>query len=247
MIIYPAIDLLDGNCVRLVKGDFEQKTIYSNDPLTMAKTFESAGAKALHLVDLSGAKDPSKRQLDIISKLVTQSSMKIQSGGGVRTRQDVASLIESGVDRVVIGSVAVSDPALVSAILKEFGPAKITLALDVVLTDGAFLIAVNGWKTVTQTKVTDLITYYQTQLPLARVLCTDISKDGMMEGPNVNLYKTLMKEFPTIDFQASGGISSMNDLKALESAGVKSAVVGKAIYEGAISLTEVFKRGSNAH
>jgi phosphoribosylformimino-5-aminoimidazole carboxamide ribotide isomerase len=252
MMIYPAIDLLDGECVRLTKGDFNQKKVYSDDPIAMSKSFSEAGATCLHLVDLSGAKDPAQRQLPMIGKLIQETKMKVQCGGGIRTRADVAALLKLGVDRVVIGSVAVTNPSLVCAFIEEFGSHRITLALDVAFKDDGFKVATHGWKNVSDTHVTDLITHYVEKLgekfKIARILCTDIGKDGMMAGPNVHLYKTLMKTFPGIDFQASGGISSMKDIETLRASSVKSAVVGKAIYEGAIAVKDLFgSGGSSAH
>jgi len=240
MNIYPALDLLDGNCVRLRKGDFDQKTTYSNDPLTLIRSFEEAGAQFLHLVDLSGARDPSQRQTKVIRELVSESKLKIQCGGGIRTREDVAILLDCGVERVVIGSITVSNRALVKSILHEFGPNRITLAIDVVRVKQEFFVAVNGWKNVTDTRAIDLVREYRELVE--RVLCTDIQLDGMMMGPNVQLYENFLRDFPELDFQASGGMSRLEDLDKLSAVGIRSAVVGKAIYEGTLDLCEALSR-----
>ena len=250
MIIYPAIDLLDGQCVRLIKGDFEQKTVYSSNPQSLVQTFETAGAKALHLVDLSGAKNPAERQLPLIRSLVKLTRLKIQCGGGIRSSEDVKTLLDVGVDRVVLGSIAVSKPELLKNIVREFGPDRITLAMDVAKKGDDYFIAINGWKTITSVRAIDLISDFQRSVSPSRILCTDIGMDGMMQGPNVELYRSFNGLFPRIEFQASGGVSKIEDLRALEKIGTRSAVVGKAIYEGSLSLKEAlqeFQRGPNAH
>ena len=234
MNIYPAIDLLDGKCVRLKKGDFEQKTVYSDHPETLVQFFEDTGAKSLHLVDLSGAKDPLHRQISLIRKLVKQSSLQIQSGGGVRSIDDVKALLDCGVERVVLGSIAATNPDLTCQILQEFGGERITLAIDVIPRGKEYFIAINGWKTTTQTRAIDLISQYLQTTKIDRILCTDISLDGMIQL------------FPNIDFQASGGITVANDIQQLARVGVRSLVVGKAIYEGTLDLKEIL-RGSHAH
>jgi phosphoribosylformimino-5-aminoimidazole carboxamide ribotide isomerase len=246
MMIYPAIDLLDGKCVRLKKGDFEQKTVYSDHPATLAQTFAEAGAKALHLVDLSGAKDPTQRQFSLIRNLVAQSSLRVQCGGGIRSLADVKALLDCGVERAVIGSIAATNVELTRQILQEFGAERITLAIDVVPQAHEYLIAINGWKTTTPLRAIDLIRDYLTTSKIDRILCTDISLDGMMIGPNIRLYQELIQLFPTIDFQASGGITVAHDVNQLAQVGVRSLVIGKAIYEGTIDLKEML-RGSHAH
>ena len=244
MTIYPAIDLLDGKCVRLAKGDFEQKTIYSENPLEMALSFENDGASALHLVDLSGAKNPASRQISIIEKIVKNTHLKIQCGGGIRTREEVVALLECGVDRVVLGSIAVTKPELVHGLLKEFGGKRITLAIDVIYQDHEYRVATQGWKNITSHSALELISIYQGS-NVDRILCTDISKDGMMGGPNLMLYENLVNQFPGIDFQASGGMSKPKDIEDLEKVGVRSLVIGKALYEGSISLKEILKSESD--
>jgi phosphoribosylformimino-5-aminoimidazole carboxamide ribotide isomerase len=242
MLIYPAIDLLDGRCVRLKQGGFEQSTVYSDDPQATARGFAQAGATHLHLVDLSGAKDPSRRQTELISRIVASTSLRVQVGGGIRSFEQAAALLDGGVDRVVIGSAAVSNPALVLGLLSEFGGSRVTVALDVRIDSaGRPCVALQGWKEQSAIEVEQALRPFLSQ-GLERVLCTDIALDGMMKGPNHKLYSDLMLRFPGIEFQASGGMSRLEDLLTLKKAGVRSAVVGKAIYEGAIDLKEALSR-----
>lgn len=239
MKIYPAIDLLAGACVRLKQGGFDQATTYSSDPLAMARAFEVAGAEYLHLVDLSGARNPADRQLSLIGGLIKATGLKIQVGGGLRTLADASALLSLGADRVVFGSAIVADPALASRLLAEFGAERITLALDVrVGPDGVPRVATLGWQEQETRSAPELLAGLK---GVSRVLCTDISRDGMMVGPNIPLYTELMEQFPSVEIQASGGVSSLDDLRALKSAGVRSAIVGKAIYEGALELREALR------
>ncbi len=238
MEIYPALDLLNGQCVRLKEGNFNHKTIYSKDAKSIVQAIENAGCKNLHLVDLSGAKDPSEKQTILIHQLITGSQLKIQCGGGVRSLQDVTYLLNLGADRIVLGSIAVSDPNLTFSILKEVGPNYITLALDVQIDpNGSLRIATDAWRKTSSENISDWISYYL-DAGLNRILCTDISRDGMMKGPNFLLYQNLVKTFPQIQFQASGGISCLQDLHTLKKIGVHSTIIGRAFYEGAISLQE---------
>jgi phosphoribosylformimino-5-aminoimidazole carboxamide ribotide isomerase len=241
MQIYPALDLLDGQCVRLKKGNFEHKTVYSSEPREVIQAIEDSGARYLHLVDLSGAKDPTKRQSQLIHQLISESRIKIQCGGGIRSLPEVRDLLHLGVDRVILGSIAVTDPALTLALLREFSPNRITLALDVQIDpDGSMKIATDGWKNSKAQNVFELIASYE-KAGLSRVLCTDILRDGMMAGPNILLYQTLMEEFPRIEFQASGGVSSLQDLRGLKQAGIHSVIIGRALYEGNIVLEEALR------
>jgi phosphoribosylformimino-5-aminoimidazole carboxamide ribotide isomerase len=242
MSLYPAIDLLDGRCVRLRQGQFEERTDYSGDPVAVAREFEAAGAKYLHLVDLSGAKDPGARQTRLIEGIVRATGLKVQTGGGVRSAEQARELLAAGVDRVVIGSGAVKSPELVIGLLREFGAARVTVALDVRV-DGAGVprVALHGWKEQSAVSVAEALAPFLLA-GLARVLCTDIALDGMMKGPNLALYQKLLAQFPTIEFQASGGMSRLEDLLALRAAGVRTAVIGKALYEGAIDLKEALSR-----
>ena len=236
MQLYPALDILGGKCVRLRKGRFEDKTVYSEDLPSVIQGFQNAGAQNLHLVDLSGAQDPSKGQTSLIHDLVSKSLLKIQCGGGIRTFQQAQSLLESGVDRVVLGSMAIIQPSVLKTLIREFGPDRFTVALDVRKLD-SYLLTVHGWETSTEIDLFEWIHNYQ-DTGFNRILCTDIGRDGMMTGPNFALYEELIERFPEIQIQASGGISSLQDLRKLKDTGVHSVIAGKALYEGLFTLQE---------
>ena len=242
MIIYPAIDLINGEVVRLHKGDFARKTTYGTDPVAVAKSYADAGAEWLHLVDLDGAKDPANRQTDLISRIIAGSGLKVQTGGGIRSRDDVAALVEAGASRVVIGSLAVRDPELVADLMLEYGAEAICLAADVLRQDGGFLIAVSGWQEASGLTLSDFLTGFQ-PAGLRHVLCTDIDRDGMMTGPNNDLYRQVKGQFPDIHLQASGGVKGIEDLDGLATDGV---IIGRAIYEGAIDLRAALAKGGQA-
>ena len=240
MIIYPAIDLIDGEVVRLHKGDFDQKTTYGSDPVAVARAYADAGASWLHLVDLDGAKNPQNRQTDLISRIIDGSGLKVQTGGGIRSREDVEALIKAGASRVVIGSLAVREPDLVSGMFDEFGVDAICLAADVVRPDDVFMIAVSGWQEASTLSLFDFIGGF-VPAGLCHVLCTDIDRDGTMTGPNATLYRRVKQQFPDIQLQASGGVSGVDDLRDLPTDGV---IIGKAIYEGAIDLKAALELGA---
>jgi len=240
MIIYPAIGLINGEVVRLHKGDFARKTTYGTDPVAVAKSYAEAGAEWLHLVDLDGAKDPANRQTDLISKIIAGSGLKVQTGGGIRSREDVAALVKAGASRVVVGSLAGRDPDLVAGMMSEFGAEAICLAADVLRRDGAFLIAVSGWQEASNLALSDFLTGFQAA-GLRHVLCTDIDRDGMMTGPNNDLYRQVKDAFPDIRLQASGGVKGIEDLDGLATDGV---IIGRAIYEGALDLRAALAKGA---
>lgn len=240
MIIYPAIDLINGEVARLHKGDFARKTTYGTDPIAVAKSYAEAGAEWLHLVDLDGAKDPANRQTGLISKIIAGSGLKVQTGGGIRSREDVAALVKVGARRVVVGSLAVYDPDLVAGMLSEFGAEAICLAADVLRRDDAFLIAVSGWQEISSLSLSDFLTGFQAS-GLRHVLCTDIDRDGMMIGPNNDLYRQVKGAFPDIQLQASGGVKGIEDLEGLATEGV---IIGRAIYEGALDLRTALAKGA---
>ena len=240
MIIYPAIDLIDGEVVRLHKGDFEQKTTYGSDPVAVARAYADAGATWLHLVDLDGAKNPENRQTDLIGRIIDGSGLKVQTGGGIRSRDDVDALITAGASRVVIGSLAVREPDLVASMLDGFGVEAICLAADVVRPDDEFMIAVSGWQEASSLSLYEFIHGF-VPAGLRHVLCTDIDRDGTMTGPNGTLYQTVKRQFPNIQLQASGGVSGIDDLHDLPTDGV---IIGKAIYEGAIDLKAALALGA---
>lgn len=240
MILYPAIDLLDGQCVRLYKGDFDQVTQYERDPVAVAQSYKDQGAEWLHLVDLSGAKNPEKRQINLIESIIAATDLNVQTGGGVRHAADVVALLEAGARRVVIGSLAVKDPATAEEIMRQFGPERITLALDVVREANEWHVTTSGWQETSQWRLQDVLENYESY-GLRHVLCTDISRDGTMQGCNTNLYKEISYDFGYLDLQASGGINGLADLKAAQEAGAGGAIVGKALYEGVFTVKEALE------
>lgn len=237
-MIIPAIDLIDGKVVRLYQGDYGQKTEYSADPQGRFDDYVAQGATQLHLVDLDGAKDSTKRQLTVIRKLLANTKAPVQIGGGVRTEQDVIDLLDAGANRVVIGSTAVKDPATVAGWVEKYGADKIVLALDVNIdAEGNRKIAVAGWQEDSGVTIEALLAHY---LPvgLKHVLCTDISRDGTLQGSNVALYRALAAQFPQISWQASGGIGSIADIEALKGSGVGGVILGRSLLEGKFTVKE---------
>ena len=238
MKIYPAMDLLNGECVRLYQGDYQQKTTYGNDPIAVAQGFQQAGATWLHVVDLQGAKDPAQRQLPLIKRLVQETDLAIQTGGGIRTQQQIDDLLAQGAQRVMIGSLAVQDPATVKQWLQTYGE-QLVLTLDVRLDEqGVARVATHGWQETSGTQLFDLIDDYLA-VGLANVLCTDIACDGTLAGPNLDLYQQLLTRYPTLHIIASGGVSSVQDLDALRAMNMPGVVIGKALYEGRFALEDV--------
>ncbi|MGZ3306628.1 MAG: 1-(5-phosphoribosyl)-5-[(5-phosphoribosylamino)methylideneamino]imidazole-4-carboxamide isomerase [Asticcacaulis sp.] len=243
MILYPAIDLIGGECVRLAQGRFDAVTRYDTDPFARLATFNDAGSQWVHIVDLDGAKAGEPRQHELIGRLAAASKGKIQTGGGVRSRQHVQTLLDAGVSAVVVGSAAVKNPEEVRAWLGHFGPEHITLALDVLPTaDGGFDAALHGWVEGSGISLWDVLDYYP-QGVARRILVTDVSRDGMLQGPNMALMQALRDRRPDLDIQASGGVRSVDDLRQLSDMGVSGAIVGKAIYEGLIDLKEALNVG----
>ena len=239
MIIYPAIDLIAGEVVRLHKGDFAQKTTYGTDPVAVARAYADAGASWLHLVDLDGAKDPAHRQTTLISRIIEGSGLKVQTGGGIRSRADVEALLSAGASRVVIGSLAVRDQDTVAAMIADLGAEAICLAADVVRPDQDFMIAVSGWQEASTLTLADFMEGF---LPsgLRHVLCTDIDRDGTLTGPNKALYDIVKAAYPDIYLQASGGVKGIEDLDGLGTDGV---IIGRAIYEQKIDLKAALELG----
>ncbi len=244
-MIIPAIDLIDGKVVRLQQGDFARRTEFSFDPLERIKDAAAGGAQLMHIVDLDGAKDPAKRQLSLIAKLVKASPLPIQTGGGIRTEADVKSLLDLGVERVVVGSAAIRDPAFGCHLLDAYGPEHITPALDVSIIDSVPYAAVHGWQERSQHTLYELIELF---LPhgLKHVLITDISRDGMMAGTNTALYHDCHEKYPSLDIIASGGISSLEDVAAAARAGAGSVILGRALLEGRFSVKEAAACWQNA-
>lgn len=235
MKLLPAIDLIGGRCVRLAQGDFARETSYSDDPASALADFVQGGAEEAHLVDLDGARAGAPRQHDLFALLASDTSLRLQVAGGVRSRAHVATLLEAGVTRVVIGSLALTDPSAVAAMLLDYGPDHITLALDVRLEDGAALVATHGWERGSGRILDDVLGDF----PAVRhLLVTDIARDGMLSGPNLDLMRTIAERYPTIELQASGGVATLDDLPALRATGAKRAIVGKAIWERKFTVAE---------
>ncbi len=238
MEIYPAIDLRAGQCVRLLKGDFNQATHYHDDPLAMADDFAAQGAKWLHVIDLDGAEQGKTQQSKIIKKIVRHTDLLVQVGGGIRKTDHIKQLLDSGASRVIIGSLAVSAPDTVMKWFKQFGSEHIVLALDIRYhTDKQPYIATHGWQDLSDIKLFDLIAQYQSA-GLKHILCTDIDRDGTLEGPNLNLYHSLTEQFPELHLQASGGIGQLSDLEKLRRIPAAGAIVGRALYEKKFTLQE---------
>ena len=226
-------DIIDGKCVRLKGGDYEQKTIYGDDPVEVAKEFEKAGFRRLHIVDLDGAAAGRLVNTAIVREICRSTSLLVDYGGGIRTRNDIITLLDAGVRQFTVGSIAARNKELVLEWLEEFGAERLILGADV--KNGK--IAVNGWKDTVESGLMDFIGSF-IRRGLTSIICTDVSRDGMMSGPATELYKSVLNVFPDIDLIASGGVSNGADLKALEAAGVKSVIVGKALYEKGTGLLD---------
>ena len=237
-MIIPAIDLIDAKVVRLYQGDYAQTTEYRVDPVDVVNDYAQQGAEFLHIVDLTGAKDTSKRQLDLIREMVTCGGMKFQSGGGIRSKRDIVELLDTGLSRVVVGSLAVSDKALVSQCMSEYGADKLVLALDINIDEqGNKRVATHGWQADSGVSIEELLDYYS-QFGLKHVLCTDISKDGTLSGANSTLYQDLKQAYPHIQWQASGGIGTLDDIRELKPTKIDSVILGRALLEGKFTLAQ---------
>lgn len=234
--IIPAIDLIDGKCVRLSQGNYEQKTVYNENPLEVAKMFEDAGIRRLHLVDLDGAKAQHIVNHKVLERICTNTGLVVDFGGGLKTDEDLRIAFESGAAMITGGSVAVKSPASFSSWIQQFGPEKIILGADV----HDEKIAVSGWQETTSLDLFPFIQSYVDQ-GITKVICTDISKDGMLQGTSIDLYRKILKSFPGLYLIASGGVSSMDDILQLQDCAVPAVITGKAIYEGRISLYQITK------
>ena len=240
-MIIPAIDLIDGCVVRLHQGDYGARRDYGEDPLARLQRYQASGAKLLHIVDLTGAKDPKARQIPLLRELLGSLSIPVQTGGGIRSADDVRSLLDAGAARVVVGSAAVKRTDEVAGWMKIFGADKLVLALDVRINKaGNAEVAVSGWQENSGVLMDDLIRAFE-PAGLRYVLTTDISKDGTLAGPNTALYAKLAQTFPTIDFQASGGIGSLDDIRAVSHTGAAGVIVGRALLEGKFTLEEAIE------
>ena len=234
MELIPAIDIIDGQCVRLTKGDYAQKTVYRNHPWEVAKEFETYGFKRLHVVDLDGAKAKHIVNSDVLQKITTETSLTVDFGGGIKTDEDIEKAFANGAHMVTVGSIAVTNPELFLSWIKKYGADRMILGADV--RNGK--ISINGWK---EDSSEDLLPFLRKYVDagVTNVLCTEISKDGTLQGPAIDLYKRIMQEYPNLHLIASGGLSSIDDFKSPEAAGIPAVVFGKAIYEGRINLKEL--------
>ncbi len=234
MRIIPAIDIIDGKCVRLTQGDYRQKKIYREDPVEVALEFQNADLENLHLVDLDGAKQGHVVNWDVIREIQEKTALNIDFGGGVKTDEEVEQLLDLGVHRINIGSIAVKEPEKFSKWLKKYGAENFVLSADVKGEN----VSINGWLEDTKFRLFDLVAEFEKN-GLEYLTCTDIANDGTLNGPNLGLYKKLVKRFPKLKVVASGGVGSMDDLRELKYTNVYGAIVGKALYEGKIKLTEL--------
>lgn len=234
MKIIPAIDIIDGKCVRLTQGDYTQKKVYNENPLEVALSFEEAGIRYLHLVDLDGAKAGKVTNWNVVRTLAGQTSLSIDFGGGIKTGDEIQRLLDLGVKQVNLGSIAVKNRKQVEEWLARFGAQYIILSADV----KDELIAINGWQESASVSIHQFLTDYKAS-GIKYVTCTDISTDGMLTGPNVSLYERLLRDHPELTLTASGGVGSLGDLRALSRTGVDGVIVGKAIYEGKVSLSQI--------
>lgn len=234
MQIIPAIDLIEGKCVRLTEGDYAQKKIYNEDPLEVAKQFEGVGLMRLHLVDLDGAKAGAVVNWKVLEKIANKTSLKIDFGGGIKTEGTLKTVLDTGATYATIGSLAVKNRETFEEWIARFGAAVFMLGADVFEEK----IAIGGWIEKTNIDVFDFIESYMHQ-GVTQLFCTDIQKDGKLEGPSLELYQKIIAKFPTLQLIASGGVSQLKDLEDLRSIGCSAAIVGKAIYENKISLAEL--------
>lgn len=231
MEIIPAIDIIDGKCVRLTKGDYLTKKIYNSDPIQVAKYFEDCGVSRVHIVDLDGAKLGKIVNYKLIESISRNTDLIIDLGGGLKSNKDIEIAFNSGAKMITAGSLAVSKPILVKEWISKYGADKIILGADV--NNG--LISINAWQENTNIQIVDYIDTYQSH-GIDKVICTDISRDGMMKGPSIELYKILLAKYPNINIIASGGVSSIQDIQNLINIGIDSVIIGKAIYESKIDL-----------
>ena len=234
--LIPAIDIINGQCVRLKKGDYDQKKVYNDDPAAVAKEFEQLGFRRLHIVDLDGAKSKHIVNDAVLRSITTETKLIVDFGGGIKTEEDIEKAFEAGASMVTVGSIAVTKPALFIQWLDKYGADKMILGADV--RNG--MISINGWKEDSKEELLPFLKKY-IDAGVKNVLCTEISKDGTLQGPAVTLYKEVMKAYPQLHLIASGGVSQKGDIEELEREGIPAVVFGKAIYEGRIDLKELLK------
>ncbi|MBR6194216.1 MAG: 1-(5-phosphoribosyl)-5-[Prevotella sp.] len=233
--LIPAIDIIEGQCVRLTKGDYDRKTVYRDSPAEVAKEFEQLGFKRLHVVDLDGAKSKHIVNSSVLSRITAETRLIVDFGGGIKTDEDIEKAFEAGASMVTVGSIAVTRPELFMGWLDKYGADRMILGADV--RNGK--ISINGWK---EDSTEDLLPFLKKYIDagVRNVLCTEISKDGTLQGPAIGLYKDVMTAYPQLHLIASGGVSSIDDIRALDAAGIPAVVFGKAIYEGKINLKELW-------
>ncbi len=232
--IIPAIDIIDGKCVRLSQGDYAQKTIYNENPLEVAKMFEDAGIRRLHLVDLDGAKAQHIVNHAILKNIVLHTSLEVDFGGGLKSDEDLRIAFDSGASMITGGSIAIKNEEIFLSWVKKYGGERIILGADVKNEK----LAVSGWTEVTNQELLPFIGKFKRK-GVFKVICTDIAKDGMLQGPSINLYQKILNQYPDLHLIASGGVSSIQDIEELEKAGVPAVIFGKAIYEGKIKLDDL--------
>lgn len=233
--LIPAIDIINGQCVRLTKGDYDLKTVYRDSPLEVVKEFEAIGFRRLHMVDLDGAKSKHIMNSSVLCRVTMETHLMVDFGGGIKTDEDIEKAFNSGASMVTVGSIAVTNPEIFMGWLEKYGANRIILGADV--RHGK--ISINGWK---EDSIEDLLPFLKKYIEagVKNVLCTEISKDGTLSGPAINLYREVMNTYPQLHLIASGGVSSIEDIKALDAAGIPAVVFGKAIYEGKINLNELW-------
>lgn len=232
--IIPAIDIINGQCVRLTKGDFNQKIVYDNDPVKIAQSFEASGIKRVHIVDLDGAKSGSMKNFSVLEKIAKSTSLEIDYGGGVQSIEDVQNILDAGAKMVTIGSLAVRKPEIIEEWILEFGTDHFLIGIDVLNNQ----VKIAGWQESTQLNVFHFIA--QTiALGATKIFCTDIERDGMMQGPSIKLYKEILIEHPELEFIASGGVTTIDDLSELKNMGCAGVIIGKSLYEGNLKLSEI--------
>ena len=232
--IIPAIDIIGGQCVRLTQGDYTKEKVYSDNPVEVAKSFERAGATRLHLVDLEGAKESCPKNLDVLRNITRETGLKVEFGGGVKSEESLKSVLDAGAEYIICGSVAFTEPGIFKKWLEEYGR-RIILGLD--LKNG--LVATHGWKeTVPMSAVQALESFGGL---VRQAIVTEVSRDGMLQGVNLEFYSALQQQFPEVEIIVSGGVSSYEDLTELKKFGLRSAIVGKAIYEGRVKLEDLFR------
>lgn len=232
--IIPAIDIIDGRCVRLSQGDYAQTKVYDASPVDMAKRYADCGVKRIHVVDLDGAKSSSPRNLKTLEKMAVGAGVEIEWGGGIKSEESLRALFDYGATYAIVGSVAAQNPTLFAEWLARYGGERMVLGADV----RGGKVAVNGWQQEVELTIDDLVKEFM-PMGLSQVICTDISRDGMLQGPSFELYTRLQEQYDAVDFTVSGGVSSMKDIEECDRLGLRKVIVGKAIYENRITLKDI--------